>query len=121
MPPVALILISVAMSVFGQLVLKTGVSKLGSLSLGRRDAANTAGRLVANPIIWSGLSVYAVGTFFWLAALSRVELGYAYPFLSLSYVLVMLTSLLFLREEISLMRILGVAIICCGVYAVAGG
>jgi drug/metabolite transporter (DMT)-like permease len=121
MPPVVLILLSVALSVVGQLLLKTGVSQLGALSLARGDVMISLRSLLANPIVWGGLAVYAVGTFFWLGALSRVELGYAYPFLSLSYVLVMLTSWIFLREEVSLMRVAGAAIICCGVYAVAGG
>jgi multidrug transporter EmrE-like cation transporter len=121
MHPVILILASVTLSVAGQLVLKSGVDRLGSLSLSRGGAIVAAARLVTNPLIWLGFAIYGVGTFFWLAALSRVELGYAYPFLSLSYVLVMLASWLFFREELSVSRCLGVAVICLGVYAVAGG
>jgi drug/metabolite transporter (DMT)-like permease len=121
MQPVALILVSVGMSVVGQVLLKAGVMRLGSLALGGTRTASTALRIMGNPIIWSGLGVYVLGTFFWLAALSRVELGYAYPFLSLSYVLVMVTSWIALREEVSGLRVAGVAVICCGVYAVAGG
>jgi multidrug transporter EmrE-like cation transporter len=121
MHPVVLILASVTLSVIGQLVLKAGVGRLGSLSLGRGGALTAAVRLASNPLIWIGFAIFGVGTFFWLAALSRVELGYAYPFLSLSYVLVMLASWLFFREELSVSRCVGVAVICLGVYAVAGG
>ena len=113
-----LILASVALGVVGQLALKVGVTRLGVLSVGDRGVAV---RLMSKPLIWVGLGVYGLGTFFWLAALSRVELGYAYPFLSLSYVLVVFASWLFLRERLSTTRLLGVAVICVGVCAVAGG
>jgi multidrug transporter EmrE-like cation transporter len=120
MQPVVLILLSVCLGVVGQLVLKAGVARLGALSLGHDGAMQVARRIVTNPVIWAGLATYALGTFFWLIALSRVELGYAYPFLSLSYVLVMLTSWILFKEQLSWLRLVGVAVICFGVYAVAG-
>ena len=120
MQPVVLILLSVFLGVLGQLVLKAGVGRMGALSLGG-GVHRVAWRVFTNPVIWAGLATYGLGTFFWLIALSRVELGYAYPFLSLSYVLVMVASWIFFKERASLPRLLGVAIICFGVYAVAGG
>ncbi len=120
-PPIVLILVSVGLNVVGQLVLKTGVGRLGALSLSGGMTLSTAARLITNPLIWGGLAIYVFGTFFWLAALSRVELGYAYPFLSLSYVLILVSSWVFLREEVSATRVVGVAVICIGVCVVAGG
>ena len=58
--------------------------------------------------------------FCWLVALSRVELSYAYPFISLSYVLVLLASTTLFKEQVSPLRMLGVAAICLGIYVVAG-
>jgi drug/metabolite transporter (DMT)-like permease len=121
MPPIVLILISVGLSVLGQLLLKAGVTRLGRLNLGRSSSAISALRLASNPLIWTGLVVYGLGTFFWLAALSRVELSYAYPFLSLSYVLILLAAWVVLREHVSVTRLLGVMVVCFGVYAVAAG
>ena len=121
MQPVVLILLSVFLGVVGQLVLKAGVGRLGALALGGTGVHRVAWRVFTNPIIWGGLATYGLGTFFWLIALSRVELGYAYPFLSLSYVLVMVAAWIFFKEQVSLPRLLGVAVICFGVYAVAGG
>jgi multidrug transporter EmrE-like cation transporter len=120
MQPVVLILLSVCLGVAGQLVLKAGVGRLGSLSLGQTGALHVGWRIFSNPVIWGGLATYGLGTFFWLIALSRVELGYAYPFLSLSYVLVLVTSWIVFKEQMSLLRLVGVAVICFGVYAVAG-
>lgn|SRR5215472_1562164 len=121
MPPVVLILISVSLSVVGQLLLKMGVSRLGQLDLDGMHAILSAARLASQPLVWTGLAVYGLGTFFWLAALSRVELGYAYPFLSLSYVLILLAAWIFLREDVSVGRVIGVVVVCLGVYAVGAG
>lgn len=121
MSPVLLILSSVALGVVGQVSLKAGVSRIGPLALGRQSLHVLVWRLCGQPRILLGLSVYGVSTLFWLAVLSQVQLSYAYPFLSLSYVLIVLVSWLLFREQISLTRLIGVAAICFGVYAVAGG
>jgi multidrug transporter EmrE-like cation transporter len=119
--PVVFLLISVLLGVVGQLLLKAGASQVGPLGLGPLQPLGVARRLVGTPLIWAGLGIYGAGTLFWLIALSRVELGYAYPFLSLSYVMIVACSWLLLGESVSRRRLLGVAAICCGVAVVAGG
>lgn len=121
MNTVGLILASVIMGVVGQLVLKAGVASIGPLALGGGGATVAAWRIATNYRIWGGLGLYGVSTFFWLVVLSRVELGYAYPFISLSYVLIVFFSWWLFKEEVSLVRLLGVAAICLGVYVVATG
>ncbi len=121
MHPVVLILSSVFLGVVGQLILKSGMARIGALAFRPAHVASTAWRIFSTPRIWGGLSLYGLGTFFWLVALSQVELGYAYPFISLSYVLILLTSWWLFKEEVSLLRLLGVFIICAGVYAAASG
>lgn len=116
--PVILILTSVVMGVIGQLTLKAGLNRLGPLSLADGGPLAVARRISSSPFIVVGLGIFGIGTFFWLAALSRVELGFAYPFLSLSYVIVLFSSWLFFREQLSAWRVLGVTAICLGIYIV---
>ncbi len=120
MPPIASILLSVCLGVAGQLLLKTGVARLGALALTDSGVVRVAMRIASNAWIWAGLALYGVSVLLWLVALSAVELSYAYPFISLSYVLIVLASWLLFGEEISLLRVLGVLVICFGVYSVAG-
>jgi multidrug transporter EmrE-like cation transporter len=54
-----------------------------------------------------------------LMALSRVDLSFAYPFLSISYVLVMIAGYFWFGESVNLTRVLGVALICGGTFFVA--
>jgi drug/metabolite transporter (DMT)-like permease len=118
------ILASVLLGVAGQLVLKVGVGRIGPLALGAGPAGGAveaAWRIGRSPYIWGGLAVYGVSLLLWLLGLSQVELSFAYPFISLSYVLILLTSWVLFRERVSWWRLLGVAAICAGVCAVAAG
>ncbi len=113
------ILASGVFGVAGQLVLKRGIAAMGPLSLRPDTVLGIALGLILNPLVLLGLAIYACGTFLWLIALSRVDLSYAYPFASLNYVLVLLSSWLVLGEQPSIPRIVGVVVICCGVYAIS--
>ena len=66
----------------------------------------------------AGLSFYGVSTFLWLFALSRVELSYAFPFLSLAFVAIMIGARVGLAEQLRRTRILGSAFIILGVILV---
>lgn len=113
------ILTSGVFGVVGQLVLKRAIAGMGPLSLRPDTVLGVALGLILNPLVLLGLAVYACGTFLWLIALSRVDLSYAYPFASLNYVLVLLASWLVLGEQPSIPRVVGVVVICCGVYAIS--
>lgn len=60
-----------------------------------------------------------LGTMLWLAALYRMDVGRAFPFLSLSSVIVVAVSRIFLKEAVPAYRWLGVAFICIGISLVA--
>jgi len=52
-------------------------------------------------------------------ALSRVDISFAYPFLSVSYVLVLIASYFWFGESINTARIAGIGLICLGTVFVA--
>jgi len=113
------ILLSVLLGVLGQLLLKHGMTIMGRLDLGATGVWPALWRMATSPYVVGGLLVYMGGTFFWLLALNRVDLSYAYPFASLSYVLIFLSSWLLLREQINPLRLIGMLVICLGVLFVA--
>jgi multidrug transporter EmrE-like cation transporter len=120
-PPIVLIVTSVALGVVGQLMLKSAISRGTGQLVALVGPATAISRIATNPGIWAGLAVYGVGTFLWLVALSQVELGYAYPFISLSYVLILVASWALFGEGLSWWKVGGVAAICLGVCVVAAG
>jgi drug/metabolite transporter (DMT)-like permease len=119
MNPLGYILLSGALGVAGQLILKRAVVALGPLALRLDAIPGVMLALALSPLVILGLAVYLSGTFFWLLALSRADLSYAYPFASLNYVLVLASSWWLLGEQPTPTRIAGVIVICFGVWAIS--
>jgi drug/metabolite transporter (DMT)-like permease len=117
--PIVYIMCSGIFGVAGQLVLKRGLASLGVMALRLDTAPQIILSLALNPLVIVGLIVYLIGTLFWLVALSRVDLSYAYPFASLNYGLVLVASWLILGERPSAVRLIGVIVICTGVWAIS--
>lgn len=113
------IVISVMLGVVGQLMLKKGMTVMGPQSLSPDKVPSILWRISTSPWVIVGLAIYVSATFFWLVALSRVELSYAYPFASLSYVVMMGASWRLMGETPSVARLGGVALICIGVIVIS--
>ena len=113
------ILLSGTLGVAGQLIMKQAMLGYKPDLLGPGDLVAAGVLLLLNPMVILGLAVYVSGTFFWLIALSRVDLSYAYPFASLNYILILLASWVLLGEQPSLARIGGVVAISVGVWAIS--
>lgn len=116
---VAYILVSVIANGAGQILLKQGMTRIGEVTLVPTQILFVLWKLATNPYIVGGLALYAGGTIFWLAALSRVDLSFAYPFASLSYVIMLLASWHLFKENISLMRLAGTMVIGFGVFLIS--
>lgn len=116
---IALLTIPAITGVAGQLMLKIGMSQMGALEISMAAVPSIVWRMATSPWVMGGLVIYVSGIFFWLLALNRVDLSYAYPFASLSYVLIFLSSWLLLGEQITMPRVLGMLVICLGVVLVA--
>ena len=107
---------SVATSVSGQLLLRTGMAGHSDLSGGALFLA-----AVSSPLVWAGLGLYVLSTVTWLAVLSRIDLAVAYPLAAMNYVLVTLFAALILHEAVSSMRWAGTGSILLGILVVARG
>ena len=115
------ILVSVIAGAVGQLLLKQGMGTMGPVTIAPNQIFNIIWRIGTNPYVVVGLAIYVGGTLFWLAALSRVDLSYAYPFASLSYVVMLVAAWQIFNENITPSRLLGTLVICIGVLLVARG
>jgi multidrug transporter EmrE-like cation transporter len=113
------ILLSVLLGVAGQLLLKYGVGTLGQLDIATGRILQTAWRVATTPGIIGGVLCYGLSMVFWIYALSKVDLSFAYPFVSLSQLLILFSSWLLFREKVDLSRFIGVMVIAVGVLLVA--
>jgi drug/metabolite transporter (DMT)-like permease len=119
MSPLFFILISGVLGVAGQIMLKQALASGGPLPLGLETVPGLILQLALNPLVIAGLVIYVSGTFFWLVALSRVDLSYAYPFASLNYIFILGASWVILGERPTPMRLVGVLAICVGVWTIS--
>ena len=113
------ILISVLAGAVGQILLKKGMTTMGAITISPGQLPGTLMRIATNPYVVIGLIIYVCGTVFWLAALSRVDLSYAYPFASLSYVVMLAASWLLFHENITPVRLLGTLFVALGVFVIS--
>jgi multidrug transporter EmrE-like cation transporter len=75
--------------------------------------------MVSNLWLWMAMICYAVSILLWMAVLSKVEVSFAYPFLSIGYVVAALVGYQFFGESLSLTRIAGILVICLGVFLIS--
>ena len=113
------IFLTIAFTVYGQLMVKWRVTALGVQPGTTSDHVRMAMRLLADPGILSGLFAGFLAALCWMAALSKFQLNYAYPFTSLSFVLVLLLSAYVLKEPVTVGRVAGVALIIAGTVVAA--
>lgn len=115
----ALLLISVIFAIAGQLTLKAAMEEVGRI--GAREVSNagdTVMRAVKEPRLWIGLVLFGISALFWLVVLSRVPLSVAYPFVGVSYILIVAFSRFFLHEHVPTLRWIGVLIVAVGIAIV---
>lgn len=116
----ALILLSVLLAAVAQLTLKYGMNRVGFIRGQELSSPiETLVRIFREPIVWGGLAMFGASALFWMVALSRTSLSFAYPFAALTYVLILLFDRLVLKEPVMPLRWLGVALIIGGLFLVS--
>lgn len=113
------ILFTVLTNAAAQLMLKYGMMSLGPVSFAGVNPALKIIQIVFSPWIFAGLCTFVISMASHLYVLSKVELSFAYPFLSLAYVAVAVFAYLLWREDLNAYRIAGIALICVGTVLIA--
>jgi multidrug transporter EmrE-like cation transporter len=117
-----LVFISVILGSIGQILLKLGMNQVGKVEVLRPiELISIFYRIFSTPLILIALIAYAVSLVFWLFVLSRLPLGVAYPLLAISYVINPVLAHIFFRENVSTYQIVGITIICLGVFIIGKG
>ncbi len=105
---------TVALTVYGQLVFKWQVDEAGSFPSETGKRIEYVVKLFLDPWVISTLVAALAAAIAWALALTRFELSHAYPFMSLSFVLVLLFGALFLSETLTAAKSIGVVLIVAG-------
>lgn len=114
-----LILFDVLLNVAGQLSLKFGMSKIGNFALSAANLPPVFLKAAFNPYVILGLFCYGLGFLVWLIVLAKAEVSYAYPMISLGYVLTALLAWQLFGENVTFIRMAGILVTCLGVFIIA--
>ena len=112
----AVILAGVTFAALGQVSWKLGMNQIGQLTAFNFTALST---VLLNLYVLLGFVLYGLGTIFWLIALSKKDLSFVYPFISLTYILVLVLSSLVLKESIGVDKVVGTLLIIAGLIIIS--
>ena len=117
----ALVLTAIFLGSVGQLMIKTGLNsftaKFGSICI-----SNVWGKIpniITTPQIIVATICFGISAAFWCVVMSKRDLSQVYPFIALAHVFIALMAYFFLKEQIGVWRITGIAIIVIGVIVLA--
>lgn len=111
--------VAIGLTVTGELLLKVGMNRFGTLHLTPTTLIPTLFKVFTQPFVFLGFVFVFGASIFWLAVISRINLSHAYPMLALGYVLTAFLARLFFNEHISVTRWAGIGVICFGVFLVS--
>ena len=115
------IFLTIVFTVYGQLIIKQQVNAVGGFPAGGPELIAFLLKFMVRPWVVSGFVAAILASVSWIAALSRFELSYAYPFMSLNFVVVVALSFWLFQEDLNSFKLIGLALICVGVLIVSRG
>ena len=108
------VIFTILFTVYGQVILKWRISDL-NWSL---DMTGGIGKMIVSymkflfdPLIFSGFISAFIASVFWMLAMTKFELTYAYPFMALSPALVFIIGIFVLGETFTFGKVLGLLVI----------
>jgi drug/metabolite transporter (DMT)-like permease len=114
-----MVIISIILGPLGNVFLGKGMKGVGSLNFGKRfNLIPVLLQIFTSPYIWLGISCLIGFFVVHMLLLTWADYSYVQPATSLSYASITILSYFILGEVISPLRLLGVLVICSGVFIV---
>jgi drug/metabolite transporter (DMT)-like permease len=105
---------TVVLTTYGQLIIKWQIGKAGELPDGLAPKIEFLLRMFLNPWVISAFVLAFIASLTWMAALSRLDLSRAYPFMATSFVIVILSSAIAFHEALTVPKVVGILLIFAG-------
>jgi multidrug transporter EmrE-like cation transporter len=115
------ILATIAFTVYSQLIMRWQVGRAGGLPDELGDKVAFVARLLLNPWVMSGIAGTFLAGVSWMLAMTKFEISYAYPYIGLTFVLILMGSGIFFHEQLTAAKMIGTLLIVAGIVVVARG
>lgn len=116
---IPIILLGVSLNATAQILLRKGMMKFSAENFSLENLNVWLPQLFTDIYLYIGFFCYGVSIFAWMYVLSKVEVSYAYPFLSIGYIFTAIIGYYAFNENLSITRIAGIVIICIGVVLIS--
>jgi bacterial/archaeal transporter family protein len=104
----------------GNLLLKAGMTRMGSISETHLSLVQYGLQTLLKPQILIGIVLYVASFLMWLSLLSMADISVVYPTLvSSAFLIVMVGSVVWFGENLSLGRIIGTLVVAAGITIVS--
>jgi drug/metabolite transporter (DMT)-like permease len=114
-----LIFITIISTTAALLLLKKGLLIVGQSPQGFFELLRFFVKAYTNIYVISAVVLTIIAAFAWIQAASKLEISYIYPFMAISYALVALFSIWLFHENVTLLRWVGIAVVCLGVFLIS--
>lgn len=112
---------TVFFTVYSQLIIRWQVTQAGTLPIDIYGKIGFVGHLFLNPWVISSILATLLAGVFWMLAMSRFEISYAYPWIGLNFVLMLLFGTLLFGEPMSMTKVIGTLLVAVGIVVIARG
>ena len=104
----------------GNLLLKAGMTNVGSVADTELSLLEYIVKTIGQPTILIGIGLYVASFVMWLALLSMMEISAVYPiFVSAAFLLVMAGSALWFNENVNALSVIGTLVVALGIFIVS--
>jgi multidrug transporter EmrE-like cation transporter len=112
---------TVLLTVYGQIAIKWQVLKAGPFPDDPAEKAWFLAKLLMNPWVLSAFAAALLASVCWMAAMTRLDLSHAYPFMSLAFILVLVASGFFFGEAMTPLKVVGIGLVVLGLIVGSQG
>ena len=119
--PWLMVAATILLTTYGQLVIKWQVMLEQAAPHPLLEGLPPILQLLFRPWIISALAAAFLASLSWMAAMSRLELSTAYPFMALNFLLVGLLAVPLFGETMTMPKILGLVLVVAGLVVLSRG
>jgi multidrug transporter EmrE-like cation transporter len=103
------------LTVYGQLIIKARALAHARDTIAASERFHYLVAMFADPWVLSSLAAAVLAGACWMLAIERLDVGFAYPFMALSFVFVPVGSMLLFGEPLPNMQLVALGLIIAGV------
>ena len=115
------IISTIIFTVYSQLIMRWQVSNAGQLPADFSGKFKFIFCLLTNPWVISGI----LATFFagvsWMMAMTQFDISYAFPFVRLNYIIILLAGIFIFHEPMSFTKAIGSSVVIIGILILSKG